>query len=382
MKLQNPGLNVRIANRIPLEFLIRTVMKKLLMIIMLLLTIACQPKKTSKEETIAHLPLYTKEDTVLLDQARLFFKALPSEAVSAENEATAAKVKLGKILFFDKRLSKSGNSSCNSCHNLASYGVDNTATSQGDDGKFGERNSPSVFNAALHNMQFWDGRAKTVEEQAGMPILNPGEMAIPHKGFLVDRLKNEKQYNDLFKVAYPEQKNPINYTNVQKAIGAFERTLLTPSRFDQFMNGKLDAIDSTEKAGMKFFLNNGCANCHNGVGMGGETMVKFGLYTDYRTLTKSRVDDQGRMSVTGKKSDKDVFKVPGLRNVEKTYPYFHDGSIASLDSTIRIMAQVQLNKKFTNVEIKAIISFLKTLTGEIREEAKKEPEELATMARK
>jgi cytochrome c peroxidase len=356
-------------------------MKKLLMICMLF-TIACQPKKATEEESQAHPPLYTKEDTVLLDQAKLFFKALPAEAVNTENEATAVKVKLGKILFFDNRLSKSGNNSCNSCHNLASYGVDNESTSQGDNGKFGDRNSPSVFNAALHNMQFWDGRAKTVEEQAGMPILNPGEMAIPHEGFLVDRLKKEKMYRDMFKTVYPTDREPITYANVQKAIGAFERTLLTPSRFDQFMNGKLDAIDSVEKTGMKIFLNNGCANCHNGVGMGGETMVKFGLYTDYRTLTKSRVDDQGRMSVTGKKSDKDVFKVPGLRNVDKTYPYFHDGSIASLDSTIKIMAQIQLNKEFKDEEVKSIISFLKTLTGDIREEAKKEPEELSALAKK
>jgi cytochrome c peroxidase len=221
-----------------------------------------------------------------------------------------------------------------------------------------------------------------VEEQAGMPILNPGEMAIPHKGFLVDRLKKEPMYRDLFKTVYPEDKEPITYPNVQKAIGAFERTLLTPSRFDQFMNGKLDAIDSVEKAGMKIFLNSGCANCHNGVGMGGETMVKFGLYTDYRTLTKSRLDDQGKMKLTGKKTDEDVFKVPGLRNVEKTYPYFHDGSIVSLDSTIKIMAKVQLNKTFQDQELAAIARFLKSLTGDIREEAKKEPEELSSLTKK
>lgn len=357
------------------------VMKKFLLMGLLLMTAACQPKKTNKEEAIAHPTIYTREDTVLLEQARLFFKALPAEAVNPQNEGTAVKVKLGKILFFDKRLSKAGNSSCNSCHNLSSFGVDNEATSQGDNGKFGDRNSPSVFNAALHNMQFWDGRAKTVEEQAGMPILNPGEMAIPHKGFLVDRLKKEPMYRDLFKTAYPEDKEPVTYANVQKAIGAFERTLLTPSRFDQFMNGKLDAIDSVEKTGMRIFLNSGCANCHNGVGMGGETMVKFGLYTDYRTLTKSRVDDQGRMKLTGKKSDEDVFKVPGLRNVEKTYPYFHDGSIVSLDSTIKIMAKVQLNKTFRDDELKAIARFLRSLTGDIREEAKKEPEELSALTK-
>jgi cytochrome c peroxidase len=356
-------------------------MKKLLMLCMLIAA-ACQPKTGSKDENISQLPVYTREDTVLLDQAKLFFKALPAEAVSPDNEGTAVKVKLGKILFFDNRLSKSGNNSCNSCHNLATFGVDNEATPQGDNGKFEQRNSPSVFNAALHNMQFWDGRAKTVEEQAGMPILDPGEMAIPHKGFLVDRLKKEKLYRDLFGLAYPEEKDPVSYGNVKKAIGAFERTLLTPSRFDKFMEGKLDAIDSTEKAGLRIFMNTGCANCHNGVGMGGESMQKFGLYTDYRTLTKSRVDDQGRMAVTGRKMDEDVFKVPGLRNVEKTYPYFHDGSIATLDTTIRIMAKTQLNNTYKPNEINAIIRFLKTLTGDIREEAKKEPGELTAITKK
>lgn len=356
-------------------------MKKIIIIGMVLLMTACQPKIRNKEEVLKHPPIYTKEDSVLLDQAKLFFKALPAEAVNPDNEETAAKVKLGKLLFYDSRLSRSGNNSCNSCHNLASFGVDNEPTSQGDNGQFGKRNSPSVFNAALHNMQFWDGRAKTVEEQAGMPILNPGEMAIPHKGFLIDRLKHEQLYRDQFGLAYPVAKNPINYANVQNAIGAFERTLLTPSRFDAFMNGKLDAIDSIEKTGMKFFLNSGCANCHNGAGMGGETMVKFGLFTDYRTLTRSRVDDQGRMSVTGKKGDKDVFKVPGLRNVEKTYPYFHDGSVADLDSTVRIMAKVQLNSTISNDEAKAITSFLRSLTGDIREEAKKAPEELLKLTK-
>ena len=351
------------------------------MILIMLFVMACQQKAT-KEEHVAQIPSPSREDTVLLDQAKLFFKQLPAEAVSPDNETTAIKVKLGKYLFYDNRLSKSGNSSCNSCHNLASFGVDNRATSPGDAGQPGDRNSPTVFNAALHNMQFWDGRAGTVEEQAGMPILDPQEMAIPHQGFLVDRLKKEKLYKEMFATAFPQDKNPINYVNVQKAIGAFERTLLTPSRFDRFITGEFAALGESEKTGMKIFLNTGCADCHNGVGMGGETMQKFGLYTDYRTLTNSRVDDMGRMKVTGRKKDEDVFKVPGLRNVEKTYPYFHDGSIASLDSTIHIMGKTQLNKTYKPEEVKAIISFLASLTGDIREEAKKAPEEFSAMTKK
>lgn len=350
-------------------------MKKLLMISLLIL-LGCG-RKPMTDEPVSQLAVYTKEDTSLRNDAMHFFKQLPPEATTPENELTAVKVKLGKILFYDTRLSKSGGNSCNTCHNLAGFGVDNEATSQGEDGDFGERNSPTVFNAALHNMQFWDGRAQTVEEQAGMPILNPHEMAIPHEGFLVDRLKQEKFYQDLFAAAFPADKQALSYANVQKAIGAFERTLLTPSSFDSFMEGNLGALNATEKAGLKIFLNSGCAHCHSGVGIGGTSFQKFGIYTDYRTLTNSRVDDQGRMKVTGKKSDEDVFKAPGLRNVEKTYPYFHDGSISSLDSTIIIMGKTQLNKTFSEEEVNALMSFLKSLTGDIQEDAKKVPLELS-----
>ncbi len=351
-------------------------MKTLSMLIPLLVMTACF-NKPNKEESVSQVSPTSKEDTVLFDQAKLFFKQLPPDAESKDNALTAAKVKLGKMLFYDNLLSNSGNNSCNSCHNLAAYGVDNEVTSVGDNGEHGKRNSPTVFNAALHNMQFWDGRARSVEEQAGMPILT--EMAIPHKGFLVDRLKVEATYKNYFYNAFPGEADPINYTNVQKAIGAFERTLLTPSRFDKFMHGDFAALTESEKTGMKIFLNVGCANCHNGVGIGGESLQKFGLYTDYRTLTNSRVDDQGRMKVTNNKADEDVFKVPGLRNVEKTYPYFHDGSITSLDSTIRIMAKIQLDRTFTTDEVQSISGFLRSLTGDVNEDAKKPPEELKSL---
>ncbi len=351
-------------------------MKKLCLILSLV-ALACQTKNRKVKEL---QPLTSKEDSILMNQAKMFFKELPARADDPNNPITASKVKLGKILFYDSRLSMRGNNSCNSCHRLDSFGVDHSATSKGDNGKQGNRNSPTVFNAALHNMQFWDGRAKTVEEQAGMPILNPDEMAIPHKGFLVDRLKNEKLYRDLFAAAFSADQEPISYGNVQKAIGAFERTLLTPSRFDSFMKGDSRAIDSTEKAGLKIFISSGCPVCHLGVGMGGESLQKFGLFTDYRTLTESRVDDQGRMRVTGKKTDEHTFKVAGLRNVEKTYPYFHDGSVANLDRAVSIMAKAQLNKTYSPEELNAVIKFLKTLTGQISEEAKRPPAELPVPA--
>jgi len=350
-------------------------MKKLLIVLLIVTAIACQ-QKSAKDEPVTITGVYTKEDSSLVNTAKMFFKVLPKDAVAAENEVTDAKVKLGQVLFYDTRLSKTGNNSCNSCHNLTTYGVDNVSTSKGDAGQTGERNSPTVFNAALHNMQFWDGRAATIEEQAGMPILNPVEIAIPHKGFLVTKLHKDTVYHKLFTSAFPGESEPVSFANLKNAIGAFERTLLTPSRFDKFMGGDLTALKPEEKAGLKVFIDSGCVACHNGVGIGGGSLQQFGIYTDYRTLTHSLLNDEGRYKVTGDKADKNVFKVPGLRNVEKTYPYFHDGSIVNLDSSIMIMAKTQLNKTFTGDEVKNIVAFLKTLTGDVREEAKKMPEEL------
>ena len=350
-------------------------MKKLITLVLIITTIACQ-QNTSKVEPTAISGANSKEDSALVNSAKMFFKIIPNQVNQSENQVTDAKVKLGQVLFYDTRLSKTGKNSCNSCHNLSAYGVDNVSTSKGDAGQTGERNSPTVFNAALHNMQFWDGRAATIEEQAGMPILNPVEMAIPHKGFLVAKLHKDTVYHKLFTSAFPGESEPVSFANLKNAIGAFERTLLTPSRFDKYMGGDLTALNPEEKAGLKAFINAGCVACHNGVGIGGGSLQQFGIYTDYRTLTHSRLNDEGRFKVTGDKADKNVFKVPGLRNVEKTYPYFHDGSIANLDSSIMIMAKTQLNKTLTGDEVKSIVTFLKTLTGDIREEAKKSPEEL------
>ena len=318
----------------------------------------------------------TQADDSLLNTARNFFKPLPAVADNENNRVTVSKVKLGKLLYYDVRLSTTGNNSCNSCHNLANYGVDNKATSTGDAGKEGNRNSPTVFNAALHNMQFWDGRAKDVEEQAGIPILNSVEMAIPHKGFLIDRLSKIEPYPQMFKAAFPEQTRPLTYGNLQKAIATFERTLLTPSRFDKFMQGDRNAITQDEKEGPKVFIASGCISCHNGVGIGGGSLQKFGVVTDYRTLTKSSFNDEGRKTVSKENSDKDMFKVPGLRNVAGTFPYFHDRSIANLDSAVKIMGKAQLNTTLSVKEEKQIVAFLNSLKGDINPDAKTFPEEL------
>jgi cytochrome c peroxidase len=349
-------------------------MKRLILVIGVLAFFLSCNQSTSKEPKQSVTTAQAQDSLLIL--ARNFFKPLPAVADNKDNPVTESKVELGKLLYYDVRLSRAGNVSCNSCHNLQQYGVDNEAVSAGDAGKTGSRNSPTVFNAALHNMQFWDGRAKDVEEQAGMPILNPIEMAIPHKGFLVDRLSGIKLYQDKFKEAFPEETKPITYENLEKAIAAFERTLLTPSRFDAYMQGNSNAITADEKAGLKVFISSGCVTCHNGVGVGGGALQRFGLVTDYRTLVQSKTDDVGREKVTQKKEDKDKFKVAGLRNVAGTYPYFHNGSIASLDSAVKIMGEVQLNKTLSPEEIKQVVAFLNALSGNVNADAKTIPAEL------
>jgi cytochrome c peroxidase len=350
-------------------------MKKLMMLLAVLAFVSCQ----QKNEKAAFQALDTKEDTALLTKAQEYFKVLPAQANLITDPVKASREKLGQMLFYDPRLSTSGTTSCNSCHNLSSFGVDNLSAANSPEGNPAGRNAPTVFNAALHNMYFWDGRALTIEEQPGKMVLNPDELSVPHLGFIVNRLRSDSIYPSLFAASFPDDKIPVSFTNVKRSIAAFERTLLAPSRFDAFMSGNLSALNAEEKQGLALFMDAGCANCHNGVGIGGNSAQRFGIFTDYRTLTHSRVDDEGKMKVTGDTKDKDVFKVPGLRNVGMTFPYFHDGSIANLDTTVKIMGKVELNKKFSDAEVKNIVAFLKTLTGDIRNDAKKIPDELKTL---
>ncbi len=302
------------------------------------------------------------------------FDALPLTAKNDNNIRTNEKVALGHALYFDTRLSFTGNNSCNSCHNLATFGVDGLPTSEGDNGGFGTRNSPTVLNAALHGTQFWDGRAKDVEEQAGMPILNPVEMAIPDEAFLVERLKKIEMYKDLFAKAYPEEEDALNYNNIQNALASFERELLTPSRLDLYLNGDKGALTKQEKQGMLTFALSGCTTCHNGALLGGNSLQKFGVYEDYWKHTKSKVVDKGLAEQTGNDSDLYMFKTPSLRNVAVTGPYLHDGSVTDLKEVIKIMAKVQLNKNLTEKEIDNIAAFLGTMTGKVPEEFQQAPD--------
>lgn len=301
----------------------------------------------------------------LWERATTIFKPLPPVADSSDNPLTEAKVALGKRLYFDPRLSKQGNVSCNSCHSLTTFGVDHRSFSPGDDGRLGGRNSPTVLNAALHVAQFWDGRAADVEEQAGMPVLNPVEMAIPNEEFLVERLAVDPLYPAQFAAAFPSEEPAITYANIRLALGAFERTLLTPSRFDAYLEGDGAALDAHEKAGLERFMGLGCTACHNGVTVGARFFRKFGLNDPYWVHTKSAEPDEGRFLQTGDPEDRYVFKVASLRNVAETAPYFHDGSVATLPEAIKIMAELQVGVRLDDAQADEIAAFLATLTGKV-----------------
>jgi len=353
-------------------------MKKITLLLMLpaFVFFSCmgnQEKKETKEKTTE----VSQADKDLLAKAQMFFKVLPTEAPNPENALTDAKIKLGKILYYDNRLSKDETQSCNTCHNIATYGVDNLATSPGDNGIPGTRNSPTVFNAALKGAQFWDGRNKDVEEQAGGPILNPAEMAIPNEQFLIDRLKKVEMYQNLFAETYADEEDPFTYKNIRHAIAAFERTLLTPSKFDNYLSNDVNALNDQEKKGLKTFMDQSCIACHTGSLLGGSMLQKFALFGDYWELTGSSNVDYGKFEETKVESDKFMFYVPILRNIEKTAPYFHDGSVTDLRMAIKIMGKTELNKDLTAEQVEDIFVFMTALTGQTPAEAAVIPTELA-----
>jgi len=282
----------------------------------------------------------------------------PISPIQPAKVTNPAVVELGKKLFFDPRLSRSGFISCNSCHNLSMGGSDNLKTSIGHNWQKGPINSPTVLNSSMNLAQFWDGRAKDLREQAGGPIANPGEMAFTHE-LAIDMLASIPAYRAEFKKAF--KKEPIDIEQVTKAIAAFEETLVTPnSRFDQWLVGKKNVLTKDEIAGYQLFKNSGCVACHNGPAVGGNSFQKMGIVEPYKDATGA----QGRAAVTGKDADRFNFKVPTLRNVELTYPYFHDGAADTLAQAVDTMGRIQLGRTFTDDENAKIVAFLKTLTGD------------------
>lgn len=279
----------------------------------------------------------------------------PIKAVAVTNPAL---VELGKKLYFDPRLSRSGFISCNSCHNLSMGGSDNLKTSIGHNWQEGGINAPTVLNSGMNIAQFWDGRAKDLKAQAGGPIANPGEMGFTHD-LAVEVLRSIPQYATEFRRAFGTSDMDID--RVTTAIAAFEETLVTPNaRFDQWLTGNKSALTPRELAGYQTFKSSGCTACHNGPAVGGSSFQKMGLIEPYRTNNPAA----GRVAVTGVDADRFTFKVPTLRNVELTYPYFHDGAADTLAEAVETMGRVQLGRRFSSEENAQIVAFLRTLTGD------------------
>ena len=282
----------------------------------------------------------------------------PIQPIAPPAQINLGLVELGKKLYFDPRLSRSGFISCNSCHNLSMGGTDNIATSIGDKWQQGPINSPTVLNSSLNLAQFWDGRAADLQAQAGGPIANPAEMAFSHT-LAIDVLESIPAYRREFKQNFGKDK--IDIDQVTLAIAEFEKTLVTPnSRFDQWLLGKQDALSAQELQGYKLFKESGCVACHNGPAVGCNSFQKMGIVQPYKATTPA----EGRSAVTGQEIDRFTFKVPTLRNVELTYPYFHDGAANTLTEAVDVMGRLQLGKHFTAEENAQVVAFLKTLTGD------------------
>ncbi|HQZ30131.1 MAG: c-type cytochrome [Verrucomicrobiales bacterium] len=306
--------------------------------------------------------------TVVNRAALGMFQPILEAADNPENPLTEPKIDLGRMLYYDTRLSKNRSVSCNTCHDLASYGDDGRNTSKGIHDQLGGRSAPTVYNAAIHIAQFWDGRAKDVEAQAVGPVTNPVEMGMPDADYVLKVLRSIPGYVKAFAVAFPEDKEPLTYENMGKAIGAFERKLMTPAPFDDFLKGDETALTEEQKVGLNTFMSTGCTVCHNGMGVGGHLYQKLGLVKEW--VTK----DLGRFEETKVETDKFFFKVPSLRNITETGPYLHDGSIESLEEIVSKMAEYQLGRQLPKDDVSSIISFLGSLKGRVDPDYIKIPE--------
>ncbi len=312
--------------------------------------------------TAVNFPAFAAEE--LMTAARAHFNPIPTTPPALPgNPATLAKVELGKMLYFDPRLSASHAISCNSCHSVGLGGVDAQETSIGHHWQRGGRNAPTVFNAVFNTAQFWDGRAKDLEAQAGGPMVNPIEMASP-TAHVAAQLAAIPGYVTAFRAAFPDESSPVTLANAQKAIAVFEAVLITPNApFDKFLKGEVAALTATEKSGLRLFMDKGCVACHRGINIGGSMYAPFGI-VEKPGASILPPGDKGRIMVTKTASDEYVFKVPTLRNIALTAPYFHSGKAWDLRQAVAVMGTSQLGVQLTDDETDRIVSFLQSLTGE------------------
>jgi cytochrome c peroxidase len=305
------------------------------------------------------------------------WQALPSVAPApADNPTTPEKVTLGKMLYFDPRLSSTGTVSCFSCHNVMEGGDDNRPTSIGVHGQKGDRNAPTVWNAAFLSAQFWDGRAPTLEEQAKGPPANPIEMGMANLDAVVDRIRRIPGYRPYFEAAFGKG-DVITIENAARAIAAYERTLITPDTpYDRYVRGDKTALTAQQVRGMKTFLEVGCTSCHQGATFAGPELpvgtgffMKFPMFPDSPYVARyDLMKDKGRFESTKKPGDEHMWRVPTLRNLTYTAPYMHNGSVKTLPEAVRVMASTQLNRTLTDQEVADIVAFLESLSGPFPEQ--------------
>jgi cytochrome c peroxidase len=300
----------------------------------------------------------TVADTGMLGR----FGPLPGYMAAAGVVPDRAQIDLGRKLYFDARLSSTGTVSCYTCHPLSDYGTSHRMRGTGVHGQEGPRNDPSTYNAAGQISQFWDGRAETVEDQAGGPVLNPKEMGLKSEAQLVDILRSMPGYREAFTRAFPGQKDPVTFENFRRAIGAFERGLVTPAPWDRYLEGDEGALTAAQLAGFRTFAEAGCVQCHTGTYVGGSMYQKLGLARAWPDTS-----DTGRYAVTRLEGDQLVFKVPSLRNVTRTWPYFNDGSVGTLPEAIRLMGRYQLGRELTDAQVSSIVEYLGALEGRLPE---------------
>jgi len=340
----------------------RTIRFTGMLAVIFLMVISCSKQKLEEPVISADF------DQTIFHLANSYMSALPDldiEQLSAEEKKL---VELGKKLFYEKNLSGSRTISCASCHDIMKYGVDNKALSPGDKNQIGLRNSQTVLNTFLYGEQNWDTKFKSVEDQVMGPIFSELEMAMSGPDELISRLSADPFYQKAFAEVFPEDNPSINMDNIKKAIGSFERTLLTPSRFDEYLKGDLDALTTTEKLGVHSFVIN-CKSCHSSALVGAGFAVEYPIFGHHEDYSDSNRDDLGRYDVTKDPEDKRVFKVPQLRNVEKTFPYMHDGSVKTLEDAIQVCSMAESNYRLSEKDVSYIAAFLRTLTGKIPEHA-------------
>ena len=302
-------------------------------------------------------------DTLLLRLARSQFQAI-RRAPETRDSVLVARQALGRRLFFDPRWSLDGKVSCATCHPPTHYGADTGATSVGVLGRRTPRNVPTVLNAALQFVQHWRGDRRDLEDQAFKALTGPQSGGHASLDDAERRLRALRDYETEFAAAFPEDTPTVSGRHFADALGAYERTLLTPSRFDAYLDGDATALSAAEQAGLRRFLDIGCSGCHNGVGVGGGSFQRFGIVENYWLATRSTHVDSGRYDVTHVEADRYVFKVPSLRNAAETGPYFHDGSVATLEDAIRVMGRVQLHRRLEDTDVRSIATFIRSLTGE------------------